>query len=160
MLKGYAGSICSYLSTLFNCSLSLGRVPQDWKISNITPILKSGEPSLISNYRPISLLHCLKDSGVCYPQFFNVACPSARLFGFRPGSSTQEAILSATRDGHEILGMKGSVVCVFFDLSKAFGSATFSDAGTIGRQHWCIRCLQLVCGLFKKSLPKSGSGWC
>ena len=56
MLNGCAGSISSYLSTLFNCSLSLGRVSQDWKTSNIIPIFKSDEPSLVSNYRSISLL--------------------------------------------------------------------------------------------------------
>ena len=51
---------------------------------------------------------------------------SARQFGFRSGSSTNEAILSATRVRHEILERKGSVVCVFFDLSKPFDSLPHS----------------------------------
>ena len=43
-------------------------------------------------------------------------------FGFRPGSSTQEAILSAIRDWHTSLEKQRSVGCIFFDLSKAFDS--------------------------------------
>ena len=41
-------------------------------------------------------------------------------FGFQPGSSTQEAILAVTCDWHQVLEQSDSVVCVFFDLSKAF----------------------------------------
>jgi len=51
---------------------------------------------------------------------------SDRQFGFRPGSSTQEAILFAMRDWHDTLEKRGSVVCVFFDLSKAFDSLPHS----------------------------------
>ena len=43
-------------------------------------------------------------------------------FGFRPGASTQEAILAATKDWHWSLEKSESVACVFFDLSKAFDS--------------------------------------
>ena len=39
-----------------NRSLSLGQVPVDWKLSNITPVPKGGDPKLVSNYCPISLL--------------------------------------------------------------------------------------------------------
>ena len=41
-------------------------------------------------------------------------------FGFRPGSSTQEALLYATNDWHSYLDRGSSVAAVFFDLSKAF----------------------------------------
>ena len=41
-------------------------------------------------------------------------------FGFRPASSTHEAIISATGDWHQHLDSKKNVAAVFFDLSKAF----------------------------------------
>ena len=47
-------------------------------------------------------------------------------FGFRPFSSTQEAIISATTDWHKILDMKANVAAVFFDLSKAFDTIPHS----------------------------------
>ena len=132
MLKDCAGPICSYLSTLFNCSLSLGRVPQDWKTSNITTIFKSSELSLISNYRPISLLPIVsKILEHCDPQFLMSLVLqhefwSAGHFGFRPGSSPQEAILYVTKVRHEILERKGSVVYVFFDPPKGFDTLPHS----------------------------------
>ena len=132
MLKDCAGPICSYLSTLFNCPLYLGRVPQDWKTSNITTIFKSNELSLISNYRPISLLSIVsKILEHCNPQFLislvlQHEFLSTRHFGFRPGSSTQEAILYVIKDRHDILERKGSVVCVFFDLPKGFDTLPHS----------------------------------
>ena len=51
---------------------------------------------------------------------------SLEQFGFRPSSSTQEAILTATRSRHKTLEERGSVACIFFDLSKAFDSLPYS----------------------------------
>ena len=41
---------------MFNLSLKKAKVPDQWKISNITPIFKSGDPSSALSCRPISLL--------------------------------------------------------------------------------------------------------
>lgn len=56
MLRNTATSIFSKLTFLFNLSLSSGKVPSQWKVSNVIPIFKSGDPSNVSNYRHISLL--------------------------------------------------------------------------------------------------------
>ena len=56
MLRGSAGAISSTLTHLFNFSLSSGRVPREWKVSKIVPVFKNGNPNLVSNYCPISLL--------------------------------------------------------------------------------------------------------
>ncbi len=56
MLRGASLSIYSSLTTIFNASLRLGRVPSAWKNSNVTPIFKSGDAGLALNNRPISLL--------------------------------------------------------------------------------------------------------
>ena len=56
VLRSCAQSLCYPLTSIFNLSLSQGVVPDDWKISNVTPVYKSGDTALTSNYRPISLL--------------------------------------------------------------------------------------------------------
>ena len=40
----------------FNFTLSQGVIPSEWKIHHIVPVFKSGDKSLVQNYRPISLL--------------------------------------------------------------------------------------------------------
>ena len=47
---------------------------------------------------------------------------SSLQFGFRPGASTAEAILSVTRACHDALEKGNSLACVLFDISKAFDS--------------------------------------
>ena len=132
MLKGCARSICEPLSELFNKSLSAGTVPDDWKISSITPIHKGGDASLTNNYRPISLLSLISKllerlvHQALLGHVLEHGYLSPKQYGFRPGSSTMEAVLSATYDWHASLEKAGSVACVFFDISKAFDALPHS----------------------------------
>ena len=47
------------LSNYYNSLLSQSIFPTAWKRANVTPIYKKADPSLPSNYRPVSLLSCL-----------------------------------------------------------------------------------------------------
>ena len=96
MLRNTASSITSTLTKLFNKSLSTGEVPSEWKLSNITPVFKGkGDPCCIANYRPISLLSLpskVLENNRRLKFLLANNIPSSRQFGFRPGSSTQEAL--------------------------------------------------------------------
>ena len=59
ILKECAIELAPSLTALFNLSLSSGNVPDLWKTANVTPVFKKGDPSLISNYRPISIFYSL-----------------------------------------------------------------------------------------------------
>ena len=48
--------VSSCHSTVQHISISLGEVPEEWKIARVTLIPKSSNRSDPSNYRPISLL--------------------------------------------------------------------------------------------------------
>ena len=56
MIRGTAEAITPAITDIMNQSLKEMKVRNDWKISNVTPIPKDGDPSLATNYRPISLL--------------------------------------------------------------------------------------------------------
>ncbi len=128
MLRGASLSIYSSLTMIFNAFLRLGRVPSAWKNSNVTPIFKSGDAGLALNYRPISLLSLVSKilerqvHDVIQQHLLEHDLLSDVQFGFRPGASTQEAILADTKGWHWSLEKSENVACVFFDLSKAFDS--------------------------------------
>jgi len=44
------------LTHIINLSLTTGVVPENMKISKVIPIFKSGDRTLFTNYRPISIL--------------------------------------------------------------------------------------------------------
>ena len=59
LCKG-AAQLAYPLGDLFNASLNLCAVPSSWKMSNVCPIFKGGDPSIPSNYRPVSLLNTIE----------------------------------------------------------------------------------------------------
>ena len=56
ILKETAEVIAPSLTELFNKSLRLGCLPEDWKLANIVPVFKKDNKEQAENYRPISLL--------------------------------------------------------------------------------------------------------
>ena len=58
ILKSIANEICMPLKHIVNLSLctGTGEKPIQMKTAKIVPIFKSGDPTEINNYRPISLL--------------------------------------------------------------------------------------------------------
>ncbi|KAI4876469.1 hypothetical protein NFI96_017396, partial [Prochilodus magdalenae] len=91
------------ISSLINSSLSSGNVPQAFKTARVVPILK--KPSLdssdISSYRPNQL------------QDINQS-------GFKPGHSTETALIAVTEKLYAARSAKLSSVLILLDLSVAF----------------------------------------
>ena len=59
MLKLTAPFIAPSVAKLINLSFSLNAFPSRWKTAKVAPILKSGHPAYVTNYRPISVLPIL-----------------------------------------------------------------------------------------------------
>ena len=54
-MKQCSNNLLLPLHIIFNNCIKCGGFPSQWKLSNVTPIYKSGPRSDISNYRPISI---------------------------------------------------------------------------------------------------------
>ena len=55
VLKEIAEEIVEALVVIFQQSLEAGRVREDWKVANVTPLFKKGGRQQTGNYRPVSL---------------------------------------------------------------------------------------------------------
>ena len=51
-------NVTSEIGISFQMSIEIGVFPDALKIARVTPLFKGGDPSNISNYRPISILPC------------------------------------------------------------------------------------------------------
>ena len=55
LIKELQEGLAPVLAHIFRRSLAEGRVPEDWKKANVTPIFKKGSKGDPGNYRPVSL---------------------------------------------------------------------------------------------------------
>ena len=128
MLRTFAEEAAPSIASLFNLSLSLGKLPNDWKCSNVVPIPKESSKSNVRFYRPISLLPII--SKILERHVYSLLSErlathnflSSNQFGFQPGRNTTTPLLIATHKWHSALDNHQKVGCVFLDLKKAFDS--------------------------------------
>ena len=126
MLKETALSVTPVVTQLFNISLKLCEIPDEWKIARVSPIPKSHK-SDPGNYRPISLLSVLSKlleehvRNLLVDHFEEFHSLSAHQWGFfTRGKSTTGALLAATNNWHRLLDSGLDICTVLFDFSKAF----------------------------------------
>ena len=126
MLKSTAMSIAPAVTQLFSISLTLGKLPKEWKVAQVTPIPKSSQTSDPTNYRPMSLLSILSKllekhvHGYLLEHLEEHSPISDMQWGFTKGKSTTGTLLTATNSWHQALEAGADVCAVFLDLSKTF----------------------------------------
>ena len=125
-IRENAEILAAPLTTLFNRSLLIGLFPSVLKKAVVVPIFKSGDNTLMNNYRPIALLPVLskileklvKRRMLDFLQKYNFF--DDKQYGFLPKNNTENALfdlIGAVTDGLE-RGKK--IAVVFIDLRKAF----------------------------------------
>lgn len=126
MLKYTKFSISKPLCMLFNKSLVENSFPNYWKIAHVLPLFKKDDPSVASNYRPVSLLSCVSKimERIIFKHVYNFFHENNLFYkyqaGFLPGHSTVFQLLETY---HSIVKSieDGKMCCMIFcDLSKAF----------------------------------------
>jgi retron-type reverse transcriptase len=107
-------------------SINSGIVPQQLKIARVVPIFKSGDNSVFSNYRPISVLPIFSKifEKIVHNRITNYLEQHGILFhnqyGFRKSHSTLLALQSLSIKITEAVDQKIYNIGIFIDLSKAF----------------------------------------
>jgi hypothetical protein len=116
------------LTHIINLSLATGVVPQNMKIAKVIPIFKSGDRTLFTNYRPISILPVYSKilERIISKKLITFLNMSNQLYehqyGFRPGHSTIHPIIQLLNQiaQENDKAKKHVTMSVFLDLSKAF----------------------------------------
>jgi len=114
------------LSKIINKSFHEGQVPDLLKIAKVCPVFKNGDKSLISNYRPISVLPSFSKifEKIVYNRLMSYLTNSNILinnqFGFRNRYSTAMAVIEMVDKISDAIDNKYYSLGVFIDLSKAF----------------------------------------
>lgn len=118
--------LSDHLAFLMNKCLTSGFFPSVWKDANIIPVPKVSNPSLISHFRPISILPTLSkilekivsEQVTVYINNFNILPPTQS--GFRAQYSTSTALLKVTDDIFKETDLNNNICLILLDFSKAF----------------------------------------
>ena len=114
------------LFQVFRTSIDNGIFPDSLKIAKVSPIFKSGDSSLLGNYRPISVLPVFSKilERILYNRLNSFFKENnlffSKQFGFKKNTSTEHAILQLTNEITKAFAKKELTLGVFIDLSKAF----------------------------------------
>jgi len=132
LLKPVCHGITVPVALLFNLSTSECKVPNDWKLANVTPIYKQGSRNSPENYRPISLTchlskvmeSIIRDVITQHLNKFDLINSSQHVF--RRGRSFVTNLLAFLDKVASYRDDKESVDIIFLDFTKAFDKVPHS----------------------------------
>ena len=126
VLKHCATTLAPSLTAILNKSMLTGTVPNQFKVSNVTPLHKGGDPLNVRNYRPVSLLpatsrileRAVKVQLTKYLEE-STLFPESQ-FGYRRNHSTEDALVLAVNLWTQAKANLKTTGVVMVDLTKAF----------------------------------------
>ena len=130
LLKSIKCSVSKSL-TIINQMITTGIFPDAFKVSKVIPIFKKGDCSLMSNYRPISLLPTISKifERVTHDQmceyFNNFNLLAVQQYGFRQKNSTEYAGIKLIDHVSKQMENGKTPGNLYIDLSNAFDTLTF-----------------------------------
>ena len=111
------------LTKCINKSIQESIFPNCLKTAEITPIFKSGDKTVASNYRPIAQLSPISkiyECSVMNQQFERENVIASTQFGFRESHSTWQPLLLTKTYIEKEIKAKNHVILISCDLAKAF----------------------------------------
>ena len=131
LLKLLKMDLSKSLTLIINQMITTGIFPDSFKISKITPLFKKGDVSLLSNYRPISLLPTISKifERILYNQLYEYFNSNNLLaeqqYGFRTNHSTEYAAVKLVDTISKEMESGSMPTALYIDLSKAFDTLSF-----------------------------------
>ena len=116
------------LTDIINCSLMTSTYPLSWKLAEVIPLHKDGDPDNAPNNRPVSLLSSLSKicDKVALNQFTDYLMEHKLLTKHQSGNrklhSTETLNIAVTDILLEAIDKKQLSIIIFLDLSKDFDS--------------------------------------
>ena len=145
MVKSLKNELYMPLTLIINQMLHTGKYPNVFKIAKVIPIFKMGDRSLLTNYRPISLLSTLSKlfGRVIFIQLYyffttnKILCEQQ--YGFRAGHSTELAATELIDHMYEQIDQQKTPVHIYINLSKAFDTLNFDILLSKSKMLWIVR---------------------
>ena len=126
LLRECPDLIAESLSLIFNCSIIMGIIPNEWKCAKVVPIHKQGKGNCVDNYRPISIIPAVAKvfERLIYDQVFLCITEKKilinRQWGFRGLHSTVTSLLETTNEWAYNIDHGNVNAVMFLGLKKAF----------------------------------------
>ena len=125
-MKPLSGTFSRTLTYFFNSYMAAGVFPDELKIGKIIPLYTSGNKSVMSNYRPISILPTISKifEKLLHKRIYEFFEKNNVIydyqFGFRKEHSTIHAIQTAISSVITSLNSSYQTMGISIDFSKAF----------------------------------------
>jgi hypothetical protein len=124
--------------------INQGKVPEEWKSSNITPLFQKGDRSALVNYRPVSLTsvcrkvmeHIIHSHITKHMDKLGLLADSQH--GFKKRRSTETQLILSIDDLAKSLSVGEQMDCILLGFSKAFDKVPHSRL-LMKLQHYVVR---------------------
>ena len=126
MIKNLPTVAKEKLLEIFNNALLSGSVPDDWRVGEVVLVLKKNPPTIIDNYRPITLISCIsKLMTKMLAKRISAAVESSNILGpeqqgFRKGKCCEDNIFIINSLLAKAASKKAVTHLMFLDLKEAY----------------------------------------
>ena len=150
VIKELKDELAKPLAILFRKSLDTGKIPDDWRLAEVTPIFKKGTKADPGNYRPVSLTNVvgkmmeriIKDEIVVHLETNGLVSDAQH--GFRTGRSPTTNLIEFQNETTKWLDKGEAFDVLYLDFEKAFDKVSHEKlveklgrAGIIGKmRNW------------------------